>query len=171
MSTSISNAINKATVKESESTYCDASAGANLEYAGEAAGLRFYLDRNVADVDSFRRQHSEAMSRFVIRVVMPVAQVFELDPRALHIFWDEAGPLVAFNRNGGLYLNLRYYEAWHDADVQDGRRNDAIISVYHTLAHEIAHNLVKPHDAEHSWWMSSISETYMMRLVTLLSST
>ncbi|KAK4046064.1 hypothetical protein OIV83_006387 [Microbotryomycetes sp. JL201] len=170
MGTSISNAVDKTAVKESQSTYCDATAGANLDYAGDVAGLRFYLDRSVLDPDTFMRLHADAISRFVARVVTPVSTVFELDPRALHVFYDQQGPLVAFNRNGGLYLNLRFYEAWHDADVQAGHRHDAIISVYHTLAHEIAHNLVKPHDAEHSWWMSSISETYMMRLVNLLST-
>ncbi|KAK4050523.1 hypothetical protein OIO90_005106 [Microbotryomycetes sp. JL221] len=171
MGTSISNAVDKTAVKESQSTYCDATAGANLEYAGDIAGMRFYLDRQTPDSDDFPRLHHDAITRFVTKVVQPVANVFELDPRALHIFHDQQGPLVAFNRNGGLYLNLRFYEAWHDADVVADRCHDAIISVYHTLAHEIAHNLVKPHDAEHSWWMSSISETYMMRLVNLLSST
>ncbi|KAM0793307.1 hypothetical protein ACM66B_000766 [Microbotryomycetes sp. NB124-2] len=170
MGTSISNAIDKTAVKESQSTYCDASAGANLEYAGDVAGLRLYLDSGVLDVDTFKRLHVDAITRFVLRVVLPVATVFELDNRALNIFYDQQGPLVAFNRNGGLYLNLRFYESWHDADVQAGQRHEAIISVYHTLAHEIAHNLVKPHDAEHSWWMSSISETYMMRLVNLLGT-
>jgi hypothetical protein len=41
---------------------------------------------------------------------------------------------MAFNRNGSLYLNFRYYLAWHDSLVARGDMNDALISTYHTLA-------------------------------------
>lgn len=72
--------------------------------------------------------------RYVQLVVKPVGEVFTLDPRSLHVFFDTSGPLMAFNRNGSLYLNLRYYLSWHDADVARGEMSDALISTYHTLA-------------------------------------
>lgn len=37
--------------------------------------------------------------------------VFDIDPRSLHVFYDLEGPVIAFNRNGSLFFNLRYYLA------------------------------------------------------------
>lgn len=57
---------------------------------------------------------------------------------------------------------------WHDAQVVAGQRNEALISTFHTLAHEIAHNLVKPHDAEHSFYFSSLCEMHFEQMAMLL---
>jgi hypothetical protein len=67
----------------------------------------------------------------------PVGNIFRLDPKALHIFYDAAGPLIAFNRNGSLFVNLRFYLSWHDEQVQAGDVDDALISNFFSLAHEI----------------------------------
>lgn len=82
----------------------------------------------------FVRSHRASLLRFITLVVRPVGEVFGLDPRSLHIFHDLSGPLIAFNRNGSLYLNLRYYLAWHDEAVVRGELAEALISVFHTLA-------------------------------------
>ena len=42
---------------------------------------------------------------------------------------------------------------------------------YFTLAHEIAHNLVQPHNAEHEFYFSSICEAHMDGLISVLQST
>lgn len=64
---------------------------------------------------------------------------------ALHIFYDLEGGLIAFNRNGSLFLNYRFFEAWRacaylellaflilstvdDQDVKNGNINQAYIS-------------------------------------------
>lgn len=36
--------------------------------------------------------------------------------------------------------------AWHDVDVKAGVLEDALISWYFTLSHELAHNIVLPHN-------------------------
>lgn len=56
-----------------------------------------------------------------------------------------------------------------DAEVLNGRRNSAFISWYFTLAHEIAHNLVEPHNSEHEFYFSAICEKYLMSLGKLLT--
>ena len=43
---------------------------------------------------------------------MPLADVYKLPAASLHIFYDTSGSRIAFNRNGSIFLNLRYYEAW-----------------------------------------------------------
>ena len=53
----------------------------------------------------------------------------------INVFWDNEGPLIAFNRNGSLFCNARYYLAWHDEAVQSGQTREALISWYFSLAH------------------------------------
>jgi hypothetical protein len=50
MGTSISNAVQKTTVTESESSYCDSTAGANLVFVANVDNLRFFLERDVTDM-------------------------------------------------------------------------------------------------------------------------
>ncbi|GAA6001650.1 hypothetical protein JCM10207_002248 [Rhodosporidiobolus poonsookiae] len=163
----ISNAVEKTQVKESES-YCDSTAAASLTFIAEVGGLRFFASRDVPNPTNFVAEHHSALLRFVTQVIRPVGDVFGIDPRALHVFHDLEGPLIAFNRNGSLYLNSRYYFAWHDKLVADGQLEEALTSVFFTLGHELAHNLVKPHDAEHSFYFSSFCESYFLPMAQLL---
>jgi hypothetical protein len=41
---------------------------------------------------------------------------------------------------------------------------------YFTLAHEIAHNLVQPHNSEHEFYFSALCEEYIYGLCKLLPS-
>lgn len=131
----ISNEVQKTAVKESEGSYCDASGGANLSYVTDVGGLRFYLERGIPNASAFVEANNAVLHRFVLSIVTPIGQVFGLDPRSLHIFYDrDPSPLIAFNRGGSIYLNLRFYQAWHDKDVLRGDLNDALISTYHSVA-------------------------------------
>ncbi|KAM0748229.1 hypothetical protein T439DRAFT_328208 [Meredithblackwellia eburnea MCA 4105] len=167
-SNKISNEVTKTQVKESES-YCDSTSAANLTYVQDVEGLRFYVDQGVPNPREFVVQNHAALSRFVKLVVKPIGEVFTVDPRSLHIFHDLTGPLIAFNRGGSIYFNSRFYFAWHDAEVVRGQLHNALISVFHSMAHELAHNLVKPHDAQHSFYFSSLCETFFMRMTQLLT--
>lgn len=60
-----------------------------------------------------------------------------MDPKALHIFYDKSGPLIAFNRSGSLFFNLRFHLAWHGQEVKRGRLEGALISTYFSMAHEV----------------------------------
>lgn len=82
-----------------------------------------------------------------------------------NIFWDREGPLIAFNRGGSIFCNARYYEAWHDTDVVAGRVQDAAISWFFSLAHELAHNLESAHNATHEFYFSSISEEFLPHFI------
>ena len=46
----------------------------------------------------------------------PLAEVYRLPLTSLHIFYDLAGELIAFNRNASIFLNLRYFEAWRESN-------------------------------------------------------
>ncbi|KAJ7874669.1 hypothetical protein B0H14DRAFT_2717085 [Mycena olivaceomarginata] len=128
--------------------YCDISGRVgDLNVVGEIGSIKVYLSEEVPDPHSFIQSKYEPLSRFV-PIIAVLAQVYSLPLTSLHIFYDLDGGLIAFNRNGSIFFNLRYYESWHDADVKAGQAKAAYISWYFTLAHEIAHNLVHPHNSE-----------------------
>jgi hypothetical protein len=51
------------------------------------------------------------LARF-LHVLNPLVEVYNIPRTSLHVFADQEGQLVAFNRNGSLFMNLRYFEAW-----------------------------------------------------------
>ncbi|BGP21645.1 ubiquitin system component Cue [Rhodotorula toruloides] len=165
----VSNAVEKTDIKESEA-YCDATAASNLSFVAEVGGMRFFASRDVPNPTTFVAEHHDALLRFVTQVIRPVGEVFRLDPRALHVFHDIEGPLVAFNRNGSLYLNFRFYQSWHDELVANGDLAEPLISTFHTIAHELSHNLVKPHDSQFSFYFSAMCEEHFLGMAKLLQT-
>jgi len=88
-------------------------------------------------------------------IVTPLKEIYGIPSSSVHVFYNLAGPTIAFNRDGALFLNLRYYEGWRkykslcslsttqirsadDQQVKNEQRHKALISWYFTLAHEIA---------------------------------
>lgn len=106
-----------------------------------------------------------AIERFA-NVLAPLRdQVFNIGD-SVSIFYDLTGPLIAFNRNGSIFMNLRPFEEWRtfdfslmqythaptdayfavdDKQVAAGSYSDAMIFYYFVFGHEIAHNLVNVH--------------------------
>ncbi|RPD65851.1 hypothetical protein L226DRAFT_529987 [Lentinus tigrinus ALCF2SS1-7] len=157
-------------VKESlNEGYCDVSGHpTDMTLVGEMGGIKVFVAKDVPDVRNLMQTKSESLARFIY-TIRPLQEVYTLPPTSLHIFYDRAGDLIAFNRNASLFLNLRYFEQWHDAEVKSGQLLNAYTSWYFTLAHEIAHNLVQAHNSEHEFYFSSICEAYLpafMKLVT-----
>lgn len=132
----------KAEVKEASNTYCDTTAGTDLRLAGEVAGLKVFLSPQLDAIDVLER-NADALRRLIDQVYKPVAKIFGLDPRSINVFCDTEGPTIAFNRGGTIYLNLRYYLAWHDELVKKGDLQEPLISTFFTVSHEIAHKYVR----------------------------
>ena len=87
---------------------------------GDPAATLFPLKQltrlNVIDVPSSQRQDfmrikQDSIARF-IHIMTPLASIYQLPLTCLHIFYDLEGGIIALNRNGSLFLNLRYFEAW-----------------------------------------------------------
>jgi elongation factor P hydroxylase len=55
-----------------------------------------------------------------------------------------------------------------DEEVQTGTFSNALTGWYFTLAHEIAHNLVQPHNSEHEFYFSAICEKHLAELGKML---
>lgn len=158
------------TIKESlDEGYCDVSGHvAELDHIGVMGTMKIFIARGAPEPHTFITRKHDSLARF-IHIVTPLADVYSLPMTALHIFYDLSGGLIAFNRNGSLFLNYRFFEAWHDQDVKNGDINQAYISWYFTLAHEIAHNLVQPHNSEHEFYFSALGEAHIERFLQLLS--
>jgi hypothetical protein len=55
----------------------------------------------------------DLLARFV-NILTPVVEIYGLSLTLLHVFYDVAGGPIAFNRDGSIFLNLRYFEAWRE---------------------------------------------------------
>lgn len=111
------------------------------------AGHRFYIDRSVQP-EKFLLSHSDSIQRLVNHVIVsashnctagaaldsqqflkrPLAVIFAVKPDTFNIFYDTAGPLIAFNRGGTIWINLRFYLSWHDEQVKGGYPEKALLS-------------------------------------------
>ncbi|KAE8214368.1 hypothetical protein CF327_g2231 [Tilletia walkeri] len=156
-------------IKEAESSYCDVGIAADLTKVGQIMGMNIYLSPEYTNPRQTLADNQGAIQRLIEHVYRPVGEgVFGLRPGVLNVFCDVEGPTIAFNRGGTIFLNLRFYLAWHDRSVSVGQPGDAIISVFHSVAHELAHNLVSGHNSQHEYYTSAISEQHFLRLGGLL---
>ncbi|KAI7858717.1 hypothetical protein BDC45DRAFT_531271 [Circinella umbellata] len=153
--------------------YCDVKPQQNLVACGRVKGIAFYVHRDVNPED-VQQQYSGAMSRFV-DIIKGLATVFELKTSSLHLFYDTQGSTIAFNMNGSLFMNLRYYLALHDESNDSNQfkkvnRKEALIYWFMTFCHELAHNFVGDHNSEHEFYMSSFAEVYLESLMHYLTT-
>ncbi|KAI0267320.1 hypothetical protein BC834DRAFT_981543 [Gloeopeniophorella convolvens] len=157
-------------VKESlDEGYCDVSGrSGDLQYVGSMGGVKVYAAQDIQNPQTLIERKHDMLARF-LHVLLPLVTLYKLPQQSLHIFIDDQGPLIAFNRGGSLFMNLRFFEAWHDQDVQRGDFSKAYISWYFTFAHEIAHNIVHPHNSEHEFHFSAICEQHLVALGQLLA--
>lgn len=142
------------------SSYCDVKPGHQLNFAGHAGELEFYLDKDCDADEIMTKENLKSLARFV-RLLMVLAQdVFNLVPETMHVYYDPEGQAIAFNRGGSLFFNWRYYVALgHDDGAGLGKkqvqgktitaRDEALIYWFFTMAHELAHNFVGDHNSKH----------------------
>lgn len=159
-------------VPEVPESYCDHTVQQSLRNVGDVAGMRFYMGNDLlqdsSNVDNILSQHAQAATRFAAEILFPLVHAYDIDPRAMNLFIDKAGPCIAFNAGGSLFMNLRYYLKEQDLEVQQGRSGNTLVYWFSTIAHELAHNMVGPHNAQHEFFYSSFIEMYWSKLLPLL---
>ncbi|KAG0309556.1 hypothetical protein BGZ98_001297 [Dissophora globulifera] len=161
-------------------SYCDVKPGHQLNFAGHAGELEFYLDKSCDADEIMTKENLKSLARFV-RLLMTLAQdVFGLVPETMHVYYDPDGQAIAFNRGGSLFFNWRYYVALgHDdgaglakKQVQGKTvtaREEGLIYWFFTMAHELAHNFVGDHNSKHEFYFSSFCEQYLPALMTAMA--
>ena len=83
---------------------------------------------------------------------------------SFHLFWDPRGKTIAFNLRGSLFFNIAYFLELHTRGGLPGYSRDAPVYWFTVIAHELAHNMIHPHGAEHSYWTEAFVSSYMLRL-------
>ncbi|KAF9264248.1 hypothetical protein L218DRAFT_958669 [Marasmius fiardii PR-910] len=158
-------------VKESlNEGYCDVSGRTgDLKEIGRMGDVKVYVVHNVPQMATIMNDKKQSIAR-LIHIMNMLSQIYAIPLTSLHVFYDLSGGTIAFNRNGSIFFNLRYYEAWHDDDVGRGEVKNALISWYFSLAHEVAHNLVQPHNSEHEFYFSAICEKHLENLGYVLAT-
>ena len=152
-------------IKETPS-YCDKRPGHDLSIAAELRdGIKLFLSRTHPNPEKFIQTNMDSITTFVT-ILSGVAKIFDLSPSTLHIFHDESGASIAFNGNGSLFCNLRYFMQLHMPQMGSPEGHvEAMAYWWVTLCHELAHNLVSDHSAQHSYYTESFVAQYFRRMV------
>ncbi|KAF8427555.1 hypothetical protein EV426DRAFT_545323 [Tirmania nivea] len=147
-----------------QKTYCDSKLAHDIKFLTEMpSGIRLFVERHVEA--SFLRANIFELNSFS-SVLLEVAAVFDLSTPVIHMYYDDNGPTIAFNLNGSLFFNFRYYrELHHAAWVANGEtavkgRKEALIYWFVTACHELGHNIVKDHSSDHSFYTESFVQMY-----------
>ena len=70
-----------------------------------------HLNTDISDPAQLLETKKGAIDRF-IGVLMPILDLYQLPLAKVHIYYDPAASTVTFNRDGSIFVNLRYYEGW-----------------------------------------------------------
>lgn len=143
-------------VKE-QSTYCDSTSAKDLIFVAQASnGVKFFVDRPLAGETAaqFLASNSRTVNVFA-SMLAEVGGVYNVAKSALHVFYDESGLTIAFNSSGSMFFNLRFFMQLHSVKWSSGteaEKTEAMVWWWVVMAHELAHNLISTHSAEHSYY-------------------
>ncbi|KAH0292385.1 hypothetical protein M436DRAFT_38400 [Aureobasidium namibiae CBS 147.97] len=157
------------TVKETPS-YCDANPGQDLSFIGNtSAGVKIFLANAVpaSSRATFLQAHAAQLNAFAA-LLLDIGNVFLLRPQSLHIYYNESGNSIAFNRQGSIFCNLRYFLQLHwpsfGSAAGEGKQKAAVYW-FVTLCHELAHNLVEEHSQQHEFYTESFVTEYFGKVM------
>lgn len=156
-----------------QSTYCDSTPATNMNFVAEApGGMRVFLAKDVSvNPGQFLSSNSAGISKFET-LLKDVANVYNLPAHSLHIYYDEQGSTIAFNKSGSIFCNYRFFSQLHLAKLTGSSgggigRAEATVWWWVTIAHELAHNLVSPHNSAHSYYTESFIQEYFGKMMTM----
>ncbi|KAI0457091.1 hypothetical protein F5B21DRAFT_109668 [Xylaria acuta] len=158
-------------VKE-QATYCDDTAAKDLTLLADASnGMRIFLSSEIPSTQTgtFLSSNHTAINSFAA-LLKDIGDVYQIPKNVLHMFYDEHGSTIAFNRDGSIFCNLRFYIQLH-ADQRSGEdRASAAVWWWVVLAHELAHNIIRPHNADHSYYTESFIQQYFPKMMLKAAS-
>ncbi|KAK2628711.1 hypothetical protein QTJ16_001814 [Diplocarpon rosae] len=143
-------------IKE-QATYCDSTPSQNISLLADASnGMRIFISNNMTtDPTTFLSENVSALNTFSL-ILQDVCDVYALPRTAMHIFYDATGGTIAFNSGGAIFCNFRFFSQLHEKKMGGSRggeaKTEAGVYWWVVVAHELAHNLVKEHDARHSFY-------------------
>ncbi|KAI1375256.1 hypothetical protein F4677DRAFT_423669 [Hypoxylon crocopeplum] len=153
-------------VKE-QATYCDDTIGKDLNFVAEASNsMRVFVSRTIPNFNpaQFLTTNHTAINTFA-SLLMEVGAVYSIDRAALHIFYDQDGGTIAFNRSGSIFCNLRFFMQLHADHLSTDGKAPAAVWWWVVLAHELAHNIIPLHNADHSYYTESFIQQYFPKMM------
>jgi len=141
----------------------------NISSFGQVAGYEIWIsnDLRITNPHAIIEENLEVIQRFENILTLLRDKVYKIENSAVSIFYDFDGPLIAFNRDGCIFVNLRVYKQWYD---KFWGGNEAISFYYFVFGHEIAHNLVDAHNTDHEIFFSKLCEKHLNRLSQFLTN-
>jgi hypothetical protein len=116
--------------------------------------MKVFVSKDIQDPSEFLSKHLSNINVFS-SLLIEVGGVYSMSPKVLHIFYDEAGGTIAFNTGGSIFCNFRFFLQLHAAQIESRSgqaKAEAATWWWVVLAHELAHNLVSPHNSDHSYY-------------------
>ncbi|TAQ89274.1 hypothetical protein B7494_g2422 [Chlorociboria aeruginascens] len=154
-------------IKE-QASYCDTNSAHDITFLADSSnGTRIFVDQSLASPSDFLVDNVYALNTFAI-LLHDVADVYSLPRKALHIFFNEKGGTIAFNSKGSIFCNFRFYAQLHQNNMDKGNAEgkiDAVAYWWIVVAHELAHNLVKDHSSDHSFYTEMLAANYFPKMM------
>ncbi|KAL9624758.1 MAG: hypothetical protein Q9160_001112 [Pyrenula sp. 1 TL-2023] len=147
------------------SSYCDEKPAQDLTYAAEGAhGIRIFVPKNFANATAFLSSNSQGLSLFT-SILKDITSIFAMRLDSMNVFFAPSSQSIAFNSKGTVFCNYHFFQQWHlpkllQARDSNAAKRDAMTFWWVTLCHELAHNLVEDHSANHSYYIESFVAGY-----------
>ena len=140
-------------VKE-QASYCDNTPGQNITHVGETPnGMRIYVSKDISVTHETFLTANVAQLQAFAKMLHELGDIYSIPRTALNITYDEVGNTIAFNLEGSLFFNLRFFLQLHWNGFKDrAEASEAESWWWVVIAHELAHNIVKDHGANHSYY-------------------
>ncbi len=143
------------TIKE-QASYCDSNHAQDITFLASASnGTRIFISTSLSTPSTeFLAENVTALNTFSL-LLQDICDVYALPRKAMHVYYDQSGPTIAFNSGGAIFCNFRFYSQLHEKKVAAGNQEgkmEAGVYWWTVVAHELAHNLVQEHDSTHSFY-------------------
>ncbi|CCJ30604.1 unnamed protein product [Pneumocystis jirovecii] len=140
-------------VKEAQEGYCNISYSHNLKHVSRTVdNINVYVSKDMHSGELYINNNMNDIELFSSKVLKKISCVFGFCVSVLNIFYDENGLTIAFNKNGSIFCNLRYYILLHSKKLVSGDFRDVLAFWFVTIAHELSHNIVSEHGQVHSFY-------------------
>jgi hypothetical protein len=163
------------TIEQAKGSYCDTTPMADLTFHAQSTNsqsLRVYLPRGLTP-EAYSQTWAAKSSGIAVFAgfLVNLSSVFgTLRPDMLHVFaGTQDTKTIAFNSSGALFFNYDVFEKLHISQVTaPGSKIEPFSYWFVTMAHELAHNLVKEHSAAHSFYTESFVAHYFAGAVQMV---
>ncbi|CAB4438088.1 unnamed protein product [Rhizophagus irregularis] len=152
--------LTKTCINESQVNSCDIIPGYSMRCVGNSQKIELYVSNGIDQSEILSQSRIAPLSQF-INILKDLADVFEITPKAIHIFYDNSVNSIAFNRDGALFFNLKFYIGLHEQECKSKPTIDAMTYWFMMFCHVLAHNFVQLHNSEFEYYYSSFAKIYM----------